>query len=826
MTTTPTVWKAPFIAYGSALSGSQSRSQTIGLANGNMLVFWEDNIQGPSPFIDVMAQLLDAQGNAIGGIFQANTAIVGSDETEPKAVALPDGGYVLAYGSYLEAIGGFITVQRFDAAGNSVRTSFIQDPLSSLTKWQVTADSVGNYTVAYERLAGHIASAQNPTVVYSPDVFAVTYDSVTDAVSPEHSNVAQNSGADDRLASVATLPSGAVVTFYTEPDFDFFNNRISTAEFTITDPFNGATLRGPTEISGSFGDQAVARDVIALAGGQAVLIYAHDGNYAFKIVAGQGSSSNISFEHNLITSGALGGIHAVALHDGGFFLAWLETDSLVLYGQRYDANGTAIGARLPVAEAVHGFAPNNLALTSDGRILATFTGAVGEINEIILDPRDNNIFGTEGRDVLTSQTTSSIVHALGGNDVVYGQGGNDRIDGGTGADSLFGGSGSDTYVLADVHSSLTSPKLFYDSITEFEGAGTDTVEVMSFLRASRVSPLPSGYALGVNVENGLVTGQYDFGLTGNELANRLTGNDAANALMGMSGNDRLSGRGGNDFLDGGDGLDTADYSEKTSAVRVTLNGAADAAVTIGGVLEDTIRNIENLIGGATADVLVGDALGNSLSGLDGNDILSGGAGLDRLTGGDGTDVYYADLATDLVIESNAVPATGGNDLVYFLGLSGTFTLSANVERLVLRGAAAINGTGNSLANTIIGNGAANVINGGLGNDVLTGGLGNDTFRFDTLLAANIDTITDFNVAADTIQLENAIFIGLTAGAVITAGQFHDITAAAQDADDKILYNHTTGNLTFDSNGLAAGGQTVFAHVTANTALTNLDFFVT
>ena len=149
-----------------------------------------------------------------------------------------------------------------------------------------------------------------------------------------------------------------------------------------------------------------------------------------------------------------------------------------------------------------------------------------------------------------------------------------------------------------------------------------------------------------------------------------------------------------------------------------------------------------------------------------------------------------------------------------------------VERLTLLGASAINGTGNTLVNTLIGNGAANLLNGMGGNDVLTGGLGGDTFRFDTALAANLDNITDFNVADDTVQLENAIFTALATTGVLAAAQFHDITTQVQDADDAILYNRTTGNLTYDSNGLAIGGQTVFAHVTPNTALTNLDFFVT
>ena len=67
------------------------------------------------------------------------------------------------------------------------------------------------------------------------------------------------------------------------------------------------------------------------------------------------------------------------------------------------------------------------------------------------------------------------------------------------------------------------------------------------------------------------------------------------------------------MLDGGTGTDWADYSDKTTAVSVTLAGAANAIVKVSGVAEDTIRNIENVQGGSGNDTLVGDGLANSCS---------------------------------------------------------------------------------------------------------------------------------------------------------------------------------------------------------------------
>jgi Ca2+-binding RTX toxin-like protein len=176
----------------------------------------------------------------------------------------------------------------------------------------------------------------------------------------------------------------------------------------------------------------------------------------------------------------------------------------------------------------------------------------------------------------------------------------------------------------------------------------------------------------------------------------------------------------------------------------------------------------------------------------------------------------------LILES----ANDGSDTAiatksYVLG-AGT-----SVEILRTTGSAStyvVNLVGNALVNTVQGNAAANLLFGKAGSDTLFGGAGNDTFYFDTALgAANVDTIIDYNVAQDTIRLENAIFVGLVAG-TLAASAFRIGTAAA-DADDRIIYNSTNGALIFDSNGSAAGGAIQFAKLAAGLALTNNDFVV-
>ena len=88
---------------------------------------------------------------------------------------------------------------------------------------------------------------------------------------------------------------------------------------------------------------------------------------------------------------------------------------------------------------------------------------------------------------------------------------------------------------------------------------------------------------------------------------------------------------------------------------------------------------------------------------------------------------------------------------------------------------------------------------------------------------NVDTIADFQSGTDRLRLDDAVFTGLTPGA-LPAGAFQ-LGATAQDADDRILYDGASGALLFDADGSGAGAAVQFASLVAGTPIAFGDFVV-
>ncbi len=196
-------------------------------------------------------------------------------------------------------------------------------------------------------------------------------------------------------------------------------------------------------------------------------------------------------------------------------------------------------------------------------------------------------------------------------------------------------------------------------------------------------------------------------------------------------------------------------------------------------------NILNLLGEAIAGVnpvpsdkvnrpTAGDDI---LFGTDGNDRIKGGAGDDYIRGGAGNDRLFGNEGKDALIGG------AGNDFLY----------------------------------------------GGAGDDILTGGAGKDRFIFGdgapfSAASLGIDRINDFTPGEDSIGLNKATFNLFKRDFASNFAIVTDDASAATSAA-AIVYNSSSGSLSYNPNGIDAGFGTggQFASLFGQPTLTACDF---
>ncbi len=208
-----------------------------------------------------------------------------------------------------------------------------------------------------------------------------------------------------------------------------------------------------------------------------------------------------------------------------------------------------------------------------------------------------------------------------------------------------------------------------------------------------------------------------------------------------------------------DTLDLSGYSENaeidlreegfTSAGPTSDNGPAKYNISIargavienavGGAGNDTVigndaANIlsggagkDSLIGAVGADTLNGGDSGDTISGGGGADVIAGGAGNDSIDAGDDGDTIDASAGADIIDGgAGSDNLSGGNGSDSALGGEGDDTLAGGVGKdTLIGGDGADSLAGGATGDLLDGGALSDTLSGGEGNDVVNGGEGGD-----------------------------------------------------------------------------------------------------
>ncbi|MEZ0231973.1 MAG: beta strand repeat-containing protein [Methylophilaceae bacterium] len=513
----------------------------------------------------------------------------------------------------------------------------------------------------------------------------------------------------------------------------------------------------------------------------------------------------------------------------------------------------------------------NAAVTASLTVLAGVTNA-GDANGDNYNSIEN-LLGSSYADLLIGDTGNNSITGGAGNDTLEGLVGADTLDGGLAAgsdtasyahattgvvaslstsigvtntndaagdiyiniDNLLG-SDLDDNLIGDANANLLNGGDGNDTLEGLAGNdtlnGSDGSDTASYIHASGavVATLTTGLS-GVTVSGDANGDTYISieNLEGSNLNDLLIGDVNANSISGAGGDDTLEGLAGADSLDGGTGSNTASYAHASAGVAASLT--ASLISSTGDAAGDSYTNIQNLLGSAYNDQLIGDGGDNSINGGTGNDTLEGMAGADTLDGG-------TTASNDTASYAHAVDLGGGIGVVASMttGLSGVTTTGdaagdTYISIETLEGSAFKDYLiGTSTANTLLGGAGDDTLEGLGGADALNGGDGIDTATYihatgpvTASLTTGLVTATGDAIGDTYTSIENLYgstladnLIGNASANTLSGDANNDILEGMGGADvldggagnDTATYTHSTAAVIASMTSTFSAGPTV------------------
>jgi Ca2+-binding RTX toxin-like protein len=564
----------------------QFGSSATALSDGGYVIAWSSRDQDGDGN-GIYAQRYDANGDAIGAEFQANTYTT-DFQSQPSTTGLSDGGFVVVWdsrGQDNDVYNGYnnnsIYAQRYDANGGASGAEFQVNTYThqSQSESSTTALNDGGFVVAWS------SHGQDGDLW---GIYAQRYGANGDAIGAEFQVNTYTTDYQSRPSTTALGDGGFVVVWMSngqdgdrsgiygqryDANGDASGGEFQVNTYTLWDQYSPSTTG---LIDGGF--------VVAWSSGTQNGIYAqrYDAN---------GDAIGAEFQANTYTAGYQSHPSTTALGDGGFVVTWVspsqDGDGFGIYAQRYDANGDASGGEFQVNTYTAGSqqAQNTTAL-GDGGFVVTWSSesqdgdgfgiyaqrydASGNPLGVVTVNAATIINGTQSNDILEGTDSIDIISTFEGADVVYSLAGNDAIT--LTADSIWGAGyaaknvSNDSFVGTNEQVALDGFNRFSDVIDG--GDGFDNLSLTIGNDAFFIDDVYSAHHSSLTLVSTARNIDSIYRISNIEVINAGEGNDIVDltstgfvlaeaiAINGEAGNDILWGSNGNDTVDGGSGNDT------------------------------------------------------------------------------------------------------------------------------------------------------------------------------------------------------------------------------------------------------------------------------
>jgi hypothetical protein len=268
--------------------GNQGHPSVTGLSGGGFVVTWQSLYQDEW-YYGIYGQLFDSTGNKVGSEFRVNTSTIRS-ERNPSVAALSEGGFVVAWESYLESA-ALVYCQLYDNSGNKIGSEFQVNTYIPDIQWHpsVTALYGGGFIVTW-------ASLFQDGNIYG--IYGQLFDSTGNKVGSEFQVNTYTNGSQEYPSVTGLSGGGFVVTWQ--------------------------SFLGDTSDYGIYGQ-----------------LFDSTGNKVGSEFPVKSYTNNVQMKPSV-----------TGLSGGGFVVAWhsylWDTSRYDIYGQLFDSTGNKVGSEFRV----------------------------------------------------------------------------------------------------------------------------------------------------------------------------------------------------------------------------------------------------------------------------------------------------------------------------------------------------------------------------------------------------------------------------------------------------------------------------------------------